>query len=133
MKRISLSSIFILALGASVAGCATSDTDDDDGNGGTGSGSGSQTVPLSAEGKYSVISQFDIATNIPGDAGQVISAIIDATDSPDDPTHWILDQLVAELPEGSFKNNVKGAIPFVAGYLNDRLLEVAPDFVVTLR
>jgi len=78
-------------------------------------------------------STFDVATNMPGTAGQVINQIIDATDSPDDPTRWILDQLVAQLPSGSFKNTVQQAIPFVSGYLNDRLLEVAPDFVVTIR
>jgi hypothetical protein len=44
---------------------------------------------------------------MPGDAGQVIRQIIDATDSPDDPTHWILDQLVAQLPPGSIKNNLQ--------------------------
>src|ERR1044071_9402747 len=70
---------------------------------------------------------------MPGTAGQVINQIIDATDSADDPTHWILDQLVAQLPSGSFKNTGQGAIPYVAGYLNDRLLDVAPDFVVTIR
>jgi hypothetical protein len=78
-------------------------------------------------------STFDIATNLPGTAGAVINGIIDATDSADDPTHWILDQLVKQLPDGSFKNIVKGSIPFLAGYLNDRLLDVAPEFVVTLR
>ena len=134
MKRISLPSILLFALGASAAGCAASSPDDgDDGNGGTGSGSGSDTIPLTAEGKYALVSQFDIATNMPGTAGQVINQIIDATDSPDDPTHWILDQLVAQLPTGSFKNTVQGAIPFVSGYLNDRLLDVAPDFVLTIR
>jgi hypothetical protein len=136
MKTNSLPYALLFALGASAAGCAASAPDDhgdDTGSGGGGDGSGSETVPLTAEGKYAVTSQFDIATNMPGTAGQVINQIIDATDSADDPTHWILDQLVAQLPSGSFKNTVQGAIPFVSGYLNDRLLDVAPDFVVTLR
>ncbi len=135
MKTNSLSFTLLLALGASAAGCATSPTvDDDDGDGsGSGSGSGSDAVPLTAEGKYAMVSQFDIATNMPGTAGQVINQIIDATDSPDDPTHWILDQLIAQLPAGSIKNTLQSSVPFVAGYLNDRLLDVAPDFVTTLR
>jgi hypothetical protein len=124
----------LLALGVTAAGCATNAPDGDDDGMGSGSGSGSDTeVPITAEGKYAITSQFDIATNMPGTAGQVLNQIIDATDSPDDPTHWILDQLVAQLPAGSFKNTVQGAIPFVSGYLNDRLLDVAPDFVVTIR
>ena len=137
MKTNSLSLTLLFALGASAAGCASDPADDNDGDGGGGGGggdgSGSETVPLTAEGTFSFVSQFDIATNMPGDAGEVVNKIIDATDSPDDPTHWILDQLVAQLPAGTLKNTVAGAIPFVSGYLNDRLLEVAPNFVVTLR
>ncbi len=135
MKNTSLSLTMLLALGASAAGCATSPSvDDGDGDGsGSGSGSGSDSVPLSAEGKYAITSQFDIAANMPGTAGQVINQIIDATDSPDDPTHWILDQVIAQLPAGSIKNTLQSSVPFVAGYLNDRLLEVAPDFVTTVR
>lgn len=138
MKKNSLSLTLLLALGASVAGCATNTTGDDDnpgdpGDPGDGDGSDTDPVPLTAEGTYSIVSEFDIAANMPGTAGQVVNQIIDATDSPDDPTHWILDQLIAQLPDGSIKNNLQGAVPFVAGYLNDRLLEVAPDFVVTLR
>ena len=132
MKKTSLLSVF--ALSAALTGCAASlPGDGDDDGGGDGSGSGSDTVPLTAEGKYAMTSTFDVATNMPGTAGQVIHQIIDATDSPDDPTHWILDQLINQLPAGSVKNTLQGAVPFVAGYLNDRLLEVAPDFVVTIR
>lgn len=123
---------FVLALGT-VTGCAANAPDDGDDGGGTGSGSDVEDVPLTAEGKFAVESTFDIATNIPGTAGDVIKGIIDATDGPDDPTKWILDQLVKQLPDGSFKNFVSGSIPFLSGYLNDRLLEVAPDFVTTLR
>lgn len=134
MKTRSHSIALALALGSVVTGCAASAPDaGDDYEDGSGSGSNEQDVPTSAEGKFSVTSTFDIATNLPGTAGDVINNIIDATDSADDPTHWILDKLVAQLPDGSFKNTVKGAIPFLAGYLNDRLLDVAPDFVVTLR
>lgn len=139
-KLHSLSFTLLFALGATAAGCATSPSVDDGDNGGDngggddGGGDDDVTpVPLTAEGTYAVTSDFDIATNMPGTAGKVINQIIDATDSPDDPTHWILDQLVAQLPDGSIKNTVSSSIPFVAGYLNDRLLEVAPDFVVTLR
>lgn len=137
MKSSSLSLTLILALGASAAGCAASSPDDTDDPGmGSDNGSdddGTDPVPLTAEGTYALVSDFDIATNMPGTAGEVINQVIDATDSPDDPTHWILDQLVKQLPDGSIKNTLQGSIPFVSGYLNDRLLEVAPDFVVKVR
>ena len=127
--KISLST-FALALGVTASGCAATSPGGDDEGGG---GSGSETIPLSAEGKYSLVSDFDVATNMPGTPGTVINAFIDATDSADDPTRWILDRLVAALPAGTIKNALSGSIPFVAGYLNDRLLEVAPNFVVTIR
>jgi hypothetical protein len=135
MMTRSLSLSLLLVLGAGLGGCAANAPDDDDGNGGGGGSGGAdgEIVPLSPEGKFAMQSTFDIATNMPGTAGAVVNSFIDATDSPDDPTHWILDQIVAQLPAGSFKNTVQGAIPFAAGYLNDRLLDVAPDFVTTVR
>lgn len=138
MMTRSLSMSLLLAVaGLSAAGCAADAPDDfDGGGGGGGGGSGGadgEIVPLSPEGRFAVQSTFDIATNMPGTAGQVINSIIDATDSPEDPTKWILEQLVKQLPDGSIKNTLNGSIPFVAGYLNDRLLEVAPDFVTTMR
>lgn len=131
MKR-SQSIALVLAFGT-VTGCAASAPGDGDDGNGSGSGSDVETPPLTPEGKFAMTSTFDIATNLPGTAGTVINGIIDATDSADDPTHWILDQLVAQLPDGGFKNIVKGSVPFLAGYLNDRLLDVAPDFVLTVR
>lgn len=133
MKKTSLLSV--LALGAALTGCAASvpGEGDDDGGGSGGGGDETPTVPLTAEGRYTITSDFDVATNMPGTAGQVVNTFIDATDSPDDPSHWILDQLVKQLPDGQVKNAVQGAVPLVAGYLNDKLLEVAPNFVVKFR
>lgn len=133
MKKTSLLSVF--AFGAALTGCAASlpGDGDDDGGGGGGGGDDAPTVPLTAEGRYSLTSDFDVATNMPGTAGQVVNTFIDATDSPDDPSRWILDQLVKQLPDGQVKNAVAGAVPLVAGYLNDKLLEVAPNFVVKFR
>ncbi len=89
-------------------------------------------VPLTPEGTFAVQSTFDLATNAPGTAGTVINYFISATDDPDDPTKFIVEQVVNALPAGSIKDTVQGSIPFVAGYLNDRLLAVAPDFVTKI-
>ncbi|MDX2089358.1 MAG: hypothetical protein SFX73_16005 [Kofleriaceae bacterium] len=86
-------------------------------------------VPLTPEGRFNVQSDFDLATNLPGTAGNVARYFIQATDDPDDPTKFILEQVLAALPNGSVKNTLQGSVPFVAGYLNDKLLEVAPDFL----
>lgn len=113
-------------------GCASiSKGGDDDGGGGdgSGSGSGSGSIPLSAEGTYELHSSFDLATNAPGTVGTVINEFISATDDPDDPTKYIVDKLIGALPNGTIKSALQNAAPFVTGYLNDRLLDVAPDFV----
>lgn len=135
MKTSTISTALLLALGATVVGCAAdapddatdpSDPSDPDYN------PDPQPVPLTPEGKFGVTSDFDLAQNLPGTAGTIASYFIQATDDPDDPTRFIVQQLVNQLPAGSIKNTLNGAIPFVAGYLNDRLLDVAPDFVSTI-
>jgi hypothetical protein len=130
MKTIlSLSMLFAVT----VAGC-TSDTDTgaDGGGGDDGGGDPALPVPTTIEGSYAVQSQFDLATSVPGTAGTVVGKIIDATDSPDDPTLFIVEQIAAALPAGPIKSAVVAATPLVAGYLNDRVLEVAPAFVTRM-
>ncbi|HWO26852.1 MAG TPA: hypothetical protein VNO30_49320 [Kofleriaceae bacterium] len=131
---LSLSILFAVT----VAGC-TSDTGgdtsgppDDDGGGSGGGGDPAQPVPTRVAGAYALQSQFDLATSVPGTAGQVVGYIIDATDSPDDPTLFIVERLAAALPSGPIKSAVVAATPFVAGYLNDRVLEIAPAFVTRM-
>ncbi len=130
MMTRSLSMSLLLALGITAVGCAA------DAPGMTGDDTtdptnppDDQPVPTTPEGKFAVQSDFDLATNLPGTAGTVVNYFIQATDDPDDPTRFIVEKLVAALPNGSVKNTLNGAIPFVAGYLNDRLLQVAPNFV----
>ncbi len=129
MMTRSLSMSLLLALGITAVGCAadapgtpgddTTDPSNPDG----------QPVPTTPEGRFAVQSDFDLATGLPGTVGTVVNYFIQATDDPDDPTRFIVEKLVAALPNGSIKNTLNGAIPFVAGYLNDRLLQVAPNFV----
>ncbi len=129
MKR-NLSMSLFLILGAAAAGCAADapGQDDDD----VVTPPDDMPVPLTPEGTFSVKSDFDVATNMPGTAGTVVNYFINATDDPDDPTKFIVEQVVAALPAGSIKNTLQGSIPFVAGYLNTKLLEVAPDFVTKI-
>ena len=130
MKRnLSMSLLFVLGA-AAAAGCAADAPGADDGGDPTTQPPGeNQPVPTTPEGKFSVQSDFDLATNLPGTAGTIVNYFISATDEADDPTKFIVEQLVAQLPNGSIKNTLNNSIPFVAGYLNDRLLEVAPDFI----
>jgi hypothetical protein len=128
MKR-SLLFVSSLSLVAAV-GCGTSTVDqpgDDDPS--NPDNPNNQPVPLTPEGRFMVQSELDLATNIPGTPGLVVNYFIQATDDPDDPTKFLVDELIKALPDGSVKNAIKNSAPFVTGYLNDRLLEVAPNLL----
>jgi hypothetical protein len=131
-----LTVLLALALGTAAAGCAADapdDMGDDGGGGGGGGGGGDETpVPTDATGTYKMRSSFDLATNLPGKVGEVTNTIIAMTDGATDPADWMLEQIIAKLPSGTVKTALNGIRPFVAGYLNDRLLEFAPDFVGTM-
>jgi hypothetical protein len=128
----------IALLSLSLVGCAAQAVggtggDDTGMNPGTGSGDPvpPAEVPLSPQGKYSLTSDFNIASNMPGTVGDVMNAFIDATDSPDDPTRYIVDKLCAQL-SGTAQSICSGASAGLAGYLNDRLLDIAPQFVTEI-
>lgn len=126
---------FALAIGATaLVGCAADPADPTDPTDPTDPNNPpDEPLPpnVDAAGKYKMNTTLDLATNIPGKAGEVTNMIIAMTDDADDPTNWLLDQLINNL-SGTFKSIVQGAKPFVAGYINDRLLDIAPDFVTTM-
>jgi hypothetical protein len=127
---------WLTALSLALTGCGDNLGDDGDtGGDGSGSGSGSDEQPepkLDATGTYRLNSTFDIATNMPGSAGAFVNGLIAATDDPDDPMSWLLDQMLAQMPNGTLKTILQGAKPLVAGYLNDQLTQLAPDLVGTV-
>lgn len=127
-RNQNLSLLFLLGAVAAT-GCAT-DAPDDDGEDPTNpTDPDPEPVPLTPEGRFSIQSEFDLATNLPGTPGTIVNYFIQATDDPDDPTKFIVDELIKALPDGSVKGYAEDAAPFITGYLNDRLLEVAPNFV----
>src|ERR1700691_162287 len=137
-----LSVLLALSLGATtLVGCAAytkpGDGDDGDGSGDgsgsvSGSGSGSATKMLDPTGTYAMTSTFDLTTNMPGTVGTVVNDFINATSGANQPTQWILDQIVGQMSSGTLKSLLQSAEPFVAGYLNDQLLNFAPSFVTTI-
>ena len=120
-----------LAFALAVTGCADHTVADD------GEGAGSQEPQpepqMDAQGLYRLNSTFDIATNMPGASGSILNGLIDATDSPDDPMSWLVDQMLAKMNDGTLKDILVAAKPFVIGYLNDRVTSLAPDLVNTLK
>lgn len=126
-----LSTILALVVGAAQMGCAADPIDDaapGEAPGGEEPGDEAER-PVDAAGTYLVQSKFDIASSVPGTAGEVVNTLIEITDDPDDPTLWILEQAIAALPSGWIRTALSNAKPYVAGYLNDRILDLAPDFV----
>ncbi len=121
-----------LALGATAA-CGPGSSGMGGGDGSGGGDDQPPTQPLNATGTYTLQSTFDLATNMPGTAGAVVNTIIDATDDADDPSRWIIDQILSKLPSGTVKTLLQGAEDLGVGALNDELLSVAPDFVTTMK
>ena len=68
---------------------------------------------------------------MPGAVGDVVNQFIDATDGPNDPTQWLMDLIVAQMPSGTIKSLLQAGEPLVVGYLNQQVLSWAPDFVDT--
>ncbi len=132
MKTLTL--ISALVLGAAATGCTDAPAVDGEGGPGAGAGEdidggGEEQRPLDAAGAYRLQSKLDIASGAPGTAGDVINTIIAMTDDPEDPTLWVVDQALAAMPSGWLKSALQSAKPYVVGYLNDRILDLAPDFV----
>ncbi len=119
--------LFVSMIAAVGCGASTVDSGDDDPT--NPNNPDTPPVPLTPEGRFNVQSEFDLATNVPGTPGTVINYFIAATDDPDDPTKFLVDELIKALPPGSVKNFAQNSAQFVTGYLNDRLLEVAPNLL----
>jgi hypothetical protein len=135
-----------LALGSLVTGCASSPStpagDDggdtggsDNGGGNTGGsdgGGGGTSTQLDASGTYALTSTYDVATNMPGTVGTIVNDFINATSGPNDPTQWVLQLLINQLPSGTIQTIANDALPFVSGYLNNLVLNWAPTFVTDI-
>ena len=89
-----------------------------------------QAVPTSPAGGFAVTSMFDI--ELPPAARPVLATLTAATDGPDDPTRYLVDRMIATLPDGQVKLVAVQAAPYVAAYLNERLVDIAPRLVTGL-
>ena len=90
------------------------------------------TIPRTPEGMFAITSQLDLAT-IPPPAEAILADLAAATDGPDDPARYLIDRVVAGMPDGTWKAIAAGVAPFVAPYLAAELAEVAPRFAPGVR
>ena len=130
MTRTSIS--FLVA--AALVGCGDNGSDDNKNPPGgpddPQNPDGEKTVD--AAGTYRVRSTFDVMATMPSANGAFIDGLIAATDDPDDPMSWVLDQMLNSMQPSTFKTVLQTAKPFVAGYLNGKVTMLAPDLVGTL-
>ncbi|HEV7554645.1 MAG TPA: hypothetical protein VGO00_04265, partial [Kofleriaceae bacterium] len=131
---------FVLALGVASVGAGCSSNPQmmgDDGNGDDGGGDDvpppPPPTPLDPTGTFRLQNTFDIASNMPGTVGDVLNAIIDMTDGPNDPSDWLLTQIINQLGSGPLQTALQAAEPTIAGILNQELVTIAPDFVNTMK
>lgn len=90
------------------------------------------TVPRTATGTYALASQIDLAT-IPAPATAMLGSLASAIDDPDDPSRYLVDRIVATLPDGDVKSVAEDLAPIVAAYLQSQIDSVAPRFVPGIR
>jgi hypothetical protein len=85
------------------------------------------TIPTSPAGVFAVASRLDV--QVPAPAAPVLAALTAATDGADDPARHLVDCMVATLPDGPVKALAERVAPYLAAYLNARLVDIAPRFV----
>jgi hypothetical protein len=84
-------------------------------------------VPRDVAGTFAVESELDLP--LPPQASAALVPITSAVDGVDDPSHYLLDRMVDQLPEGTLRTVARDAVPFLAPYLNARLTDIAPHLV----
>lgn len=82
------------------------------------------TIPTSPAGVFAITSRLDI--RVPAAAAPLLATLTAATDGPDDPARYVVDRMVATLPDGPVRALAERVAPYVAAYLSARLAEVAP-------
>jgi len=85
--------------------------------------------PLDVTGRYTVTSDIDLVSGLPGTVGDVVNGFIDMTDDPYDPATWLIDVVLDEVNNGTVVSVVNSFRPALDGFLNDLLLNLAPNFV----
>jgi hypothetical protein len=89
-------------------------------------------IPKSPEGAFAVTGQLDLVV-LPPPAEAILDELRAATDGPDDPARYLVDRVIAGLPDGQVKAIATGLAPFIAPYVEQKLDELAPHFAPGLR
>jgi hypothetical protein len=90
------------------------------------------TIPTHITGTYDLVGQLDLQT-LPEPATYVLSELASATDSPDDPARYLVDHMIAGMPEGTWKAIATGLAGYVAPYIETEIDRIAPRFAPGIR
>jgi hypothetical protein len=102
---------------APLAGCSTA---------GSAPSPDASPPPIDPAGTYVTRSSLHLAAPLPGPAAALVGAVRAATDGPDDPSRYVIDRMIAALPDGRTKTIAQDLAPFLAAYLDARIAAVAP-------
>lgn len=127
-QTASLSSSSIIALVACLAAGLAGCTDDPD----VPAPDAQPLRPLDPTGTFAVRSAFSLSAP-PSSATSVLVELASATDGPDDPSRFLVDRLVARLPEGQAQVVAAAVAPYLAAYLQQRIDSFAPELAPGLR
>lgn len=89
-------------------------------------------LPLDPSGRFEVRSTLMLSAPPPM-AAMALADLAATTDGLDDPSRYVIDLVIARLPDGHIKTIASVLAPYVAVYVNERLDRVAPRFVDGVR
>lgn len=119
--RLAFALISLLCV-VTIPACATGDV----------AASPDAAIDISPVGDFSLHSSFVLASP-PPNATDVLAELSSATDGVDDPARYLVDRLVARLPDGRTRQYAQSLAPYFAAYLQTRLYTIAPNFAVGIR
>src|ERR1044071_7682741 len=107
----------LISLAVFVPACASGDV----------SASPDAVLDISPAGDFSLHSSF-VLSSPPANAADVLAELSAATDNVDDPARYLVDRLVARLPEGTTRQYAESLAPHFAAYLQTKLDTIPPRF-----
>lgn len=84
-----------------------------------------QPAPLDPNGTYQIHSTYSLVAP-PAIAARMLAELAATTDGPDDPSRYLIDRLVARLPQGRTQVIAAAVAPYLAAYVQARIDRFAP-------
>lgn len=89
-------------------------------------------MPLDPAGTFALRSTYSLV-GPPAPAVAMLDELASATDGVDDPSRYLIDKLVARLPEGRTQLVAAAVAPYLAAYVQHRVDSFAPGLVPGVR